>query len=98
MFLISSDGYYGIVKLKGDQHSLIGTEQLKYNDRIHPDQSEYRLRADCVGDTLKLYTNDFLLLKVQDRDFSSGDVGLLAGTYSVPGVDMLFDNFKVRQP
>jgi hypothetical protein len=98
MFVASSDGYYGIVKLKDDQHSLIGVEQLKYNDRIKPDQTDYRLRADCVGDTLKLYMDEFLLLKVQDSDFSSGDVGLLAGAYSTPGVDFLFDNFEVRQP
>jgi hypothetical protein len=98
MFVNSSDGYYGIVKLKDDQHSLIGLEQLKYNDRIKPNQTDYRLRADCIGHTLKLYMNEFLLLKVQDSDFSSGDVGVLAGAYSTPGVDFLFDNFEVRHP
>jgi hypothetical protein len=98
MFLVSSDGYYGIAKLKDDQHSLIGSEQLKYSDRIQPDQTAHRLRADCVGENLKLYVDGALLLEAYDSDFSSGDVGVLAGAYSTPGVDILFDNFEVRQP
>lgn len=98
MFLVSSDGYYGIGKIKDDQHSLIGIDQLQYTDRIHPDQKDYRLRVDCVGETLKLYVDGVKLLEVRDSDFTSGDVGVLAGAYSEPGVDILFDNFEVRQP
>jgi hypothetical protein len=98
MFLVSSDGYYGIAKLKEDQHSLIGVDQLKYSDRIRPDQSSHRLRADCVGENLKLYVDGNLMLEAHDSDFSTGDVGVLAGAYSTPGVDVLFDNFEVRQP
>ena len=98
MFIISSDGYYGIAKLIEDQHSLIGIDQLQYTDRIRPGQSSYQLRADCVGDTLALYVDGEKLLQVQDKDLESGDVGVLAGAYAEPGVDILFDNFEVRQP
>jgi hypothetical protein len=98
MFLVSSDGYYGIGKVKNDQHSLIGIEQLQYTELIRPEQVDTRLRVDCVGDTLILYIDGEKLLEVRDSDFSSGDVGVLAGAYSTPGVDILFDNFEVRQP
>jgi hypothetical protein len=98
MFLVSSDGYYGIGKIKNDEHSLIGIEQLQYTDRIKPEQKDYRLRADCIGDTLALYIDGAKLLEVHDSDFASGDVGVLAGAYTTPGVDILFDNFEVRQP
>lgn len=98
MFLVSSDGYYGIAKLKDDVHSLIGSEQLQYSNRIPLQQREMRLRADCVGDRLSLYVDGFLLMEARDTDFTSGDVGLLAGAYATPGVDILFDNFEVRLP
>jgi hypothetical protein len=98
MFLVSSDGYYGIGKVKNDQHSLIGIEQLQYTELIRPEQVDTRLRADCVGDSLILSVDGEKLLEVRDSDFSSGDVGVLAGAYSTPGVDILFDNFEVRQP
>jgi hypothetical protein len=98
MFLVSSDGYYGVVKLQNDQHSLIGTKQLQYSDQIKPDQTSHHLQAGCVGDTLRLIVDGQELLKVHDSDFPSGDVGVLAGAYSSAGVDLLFDNFKVSQP
>jgi hypothetical protein len=36
--------------------------------------------------------------QAQDPDFPEGDVGLLAGTFTQPGVDVIFDNFVVLQP
>jgi hypothetical protein len=38
------------------------------------------------------------LVFVQDTDLPAGDVGMLAGTFNDPGVDMLFQNFVVIQP
>ena len=38
------------------------------------------------------------LIQVQDAEFTAGDVGLIAGTYDVPGTDIRFDNFIVYQP
>lgn len=98
MFLVSSDGYYGIAKLKNNQHSLIGIEQLQYSQQIKKGQAAHKLRADCVGDTLRLFVDDQQLLEAHDSDFQNGDVGVLAGAYSSAGVDILFDDFEVRQP
>ncbi len=98
IFLISSDGYYGIAKLKDNQHSLIGIDQLQYTSAITPEQPVHRIRADCQGQTLRLYVDGNLLMEAQDADFSTGDVGVLAGAYATPGVDILFDNFVVKQP
>jgi hypothetical protein len=33
-----------------------------------------------------------------DSSFSSGDVGLIAGSFATEGTDIHFDNFVVRQP
>jgi hypothetical protein len=98
LLVISSDGYYGIAKLKDGLHSMIGAEQLQYSGAVINRQGSNLLRADCIGPSLRLYANDQLLMDVQDDDFSTGDVGVLAGSYNLPGVDILFDNFLVKKP
>jgi len=35
---------------------------------------------------------------VNDDDFTSGDVGILAGSFDKPGSDIYFDNFVVYKP
>ncbi len=98
MLVASSDGYYGIAKVKDGQYSMLGSDQLQYSSVLLPGQATNHLRADCVGDELILYANGVKLIGVQDADFSSGDVGLVAGAYQVKGVDILFDNFVVKLP
>jgi len=56
------------------------------------------LRADCIGNTLTLYVNFNEVASVQDSDFATGDVGVLAGAFAEAGVDVLFQNFVVIQP
>jgi len=97
-FLASSDGYYGIAKRENGQHSLIGAEQLQYSGMIDPDQLSHHLRAECNENTLRFWIDGVALFETRDSTFETGDVGLLAGTYSKPGVDILFDNFRVKQP
>ena len=98
MFLVSSDGYYAIARLKDNQYGLIGIDQLQYSSKIQHDAITHQLRGDCVGESLKLYLDGALLMEARDGDFTTGDVGVLAGAYSTSGVDILFDNFIVTQP
>ena len=56
------------------------------------------IRADCVGSSLSLYVNGEKLDEVQDTEFGSGDVGLMAGSFDTPGTDIHFDNFVVTKP
>ena len=98
MLVISSDGYYGIAKIKDGQYTLLGADRLQYNPNIAQGMAANNIRADCVGSTLRLYANGIALIEVQDIDFPRGDVGLIAGTYNTPGAEILFDNFVVRKP
>ncbi len=95
---ISSDGYASISKRQAGEWRLLGADEWLYSEAIVQGESANALRADCVGDTLVLYVNGELLVEAQDTEFVSGDVGLLAGTFDTPGVDILFDDFIVRQP
>jgi hypothetical protein len=99
MLVVTSDGYYGIAKMKNGQYSMIGSDQLQYTgSAIHDGKTSNHLRADCVGSILRLYANGQILMEAHDTDFASGDVGLLAGAYDAAGVDLLFDNFVVKKP
>jgi hypothetical protein len=97
-FVISADGYYGIGKVKAGAWSLLNGEQMQPNAAIHSGTQVNHLRADCIGNLLILYVNDLLVGSALDTDFTSGDVGVLAGTFATPGADVYFDNFVVYKP
>ena len=97
-FLISSDGYSGIMKVTDRTSEILGNENLMETDAIQQGASTNRIRGDCIGATLTLYVNGQQVHSVTDTAFGSGDVGLLAGTYAESGTDIHFDNFFVYQP
>jgi hypothetical protein len=97
-FLISSDGYYGISERQNGEHQVIGMDGMKHSTVIHTGNAKNHVRADCVGSVLTLYVNGVKLVEVEDSSLAVGDVGLLAGSFDQPGVDILFDNFVVKKP
>ena len=97
-FAISADGFYGIGKMKAGQTSLLSGDQMQKHDAILTGTQINRVRADCIGNLLILYVNEVLVGSAKDDDFTSGDVGILAGTFDQPGADVYFDNFVVYKP
>jgi hypothetical protein len=97
-FVISSDGYYGIGKVSDNVQQLVGMESMPPNEAIRQGQLTNQLQADCIGSTLRFYVNGILLAETQDTDFTSGNVGLMAGSFANPGTDIHFDNFVVKKP
>jgi hypothetical protein len=97
-FIISADGYYGIGKVKDGQWSLLNADEMQQHSAIHAGSQVNHIRADCISSLLILYVNDQLVGSAQDTDFSSGDVGLLAGAFDTPGAEIYFDNFVVFKP
>ena len=95
---ISSDGYYGILKMSDGKYSVIGRENLIPSDLINLGTATNHLRFDCVGSTLTLYINGTQVDQQMDTEYTSGNIGLIAGTYDEAGTDILFDNFYVYQP
>jgi hypothetical protein len=96
-FVISSDGYYAIGKFINGTMILLGQSAMQASANIQTGAVNH-LRADCIGDSLILYVNFNLIAGAQDSDLQSGDVGLIAGSFSQPGVDVLFDHFTAVQP
>ncbi|HSV86713.1 MAG TPA: hypothetical protein VLH85_09055 [Levilinea sp.] len=97
-FLISSDGYGGIVKVKDGQYHLLTGETLVYIEAIKTGSETNNIGADCVGHSLRLLVNGALVASAEDSDFITGEVGLIAGSYDLPGVEIAFDNFVVLKP
>jgi len=96
-FIISNDGFYGVGKFIGGQTLLLGQTEMLSSEFIQPGAVNH-LRADCIGNTLTFYVNFNQVAVVQDSDFPSGDIGVVAGAFSEPGVDVFFDHFVVMQP
>lgn len=97
-FMITSDGFYGTGIYFDGQAILLGQSELQASENIHTGLAVNHLRADCVGDSMTFYVNGFQTAKFQNDVLASGDVGMLAGTFDTPGVDIIFDNFVVMQP
>ena len=97
-FIISSDGYYGIQKMKNGSLQWIDMDEMVPSDVINLGDAENQIRADCVGNELTLYINGQKIIKVTDSTFSEGNVGLIAGTFDEGYTEILFDDFKVLKP
>jgi hypothetical protein len=95
--VIAEDGTYGIGKSEDGEFEFIETGTAEPGV-IRSGDDPNRVRADCIGDTLSLYANGQKLLEVQDDDFDSGFVGLVAGTRLTGEVTVLFDNFAIYEP
>jgi hypothetical protein len=94
-FVISSDGYAGIIKVEQGNYKILTGDQLSFSPSIRRGEALNHLRMDCIGQTLVLAVNGQVVVQAQDRAFASGEIALMAGTNSDPGVDIFFDNFVV---
>ena len=97
-FVISSDGYYGIIKKQAGVQGLLGSSQMGFSEAIHRGGETNEILAVCQGEQLVLFVNGVQLEQVSDATFTHGDVGLIAGNRAEPGVDILFDYFIVMKP
>ena len=97
-FLISSDGYAGIIKVADGKYSMLTGTDMVYTQAIRQGEALNHIQADCVGQALTLSVNGEVVAQTQDSSFAAGEVGVIAGTDSDPGVDIFFDNFVVSNP
>ncbi len=96
--VISSDGYYGIMKMTASGGTPVGGGKMGQTDLVAAGDATNHIRFDCVGTTLTLYVNGSQLDQKTDADYTAGNVGLIAGTFSTAGTDILFNNFVVYKP
>jgi hypothetical protein len=97
-FLISSDGYTGIIKVEDGKYNGLNGSELAYSQSIRQGEALNHLQAECIGQTLTLAVNGQVVAQAQDAGFAAGEVGVIAGTNAKPDVDVFFDNFVVSKP
>lgn len=97
-FLISSDGYAGIGVYKDGRRRLLSDDSLLPTEAVIQGEQWNHIRADCDQFALRLFVNGQLVAETQAAEWRAGDVGLIAGSYELPGTEVLFDNFSVVQP
>ncbi|MGD2162531.1 MAG: hypothetical protein PVI81_00845 [Anaerolineales bacterium] len=97
-FVLSSDGYMGIGRYLDGDRELLTDESLLPFEGIRPNENINLIEAYCVGENLTLTINGEQAAQAQTDWLIAGDVGLLAGTYSEPDVEIRFDNFSMLQP
>jgi hypothetical protein len=96
--VISSDGFYAIMKMTADGGTILGNEHMAESDLINQGAATNHIRFDCVGSTLSLFINDTRVDQQTDNEYTAGNVGLLAGSFAEAGTDILFDNIFVYKP
>ncbi len=97
-FVISSDGYAGIIKVEEGVYQLINSESMEFAPSVRQGEAINYLVVTCQYNFLKLDINGENQFSIQDNSFTQGDVGLIAGSFEEPGVDIFFDNLTVFQP
>lgn len=96
-FEIGNDGLYAITAMvNGGAVPLAGWAESGAINR-GPGAVNH-LTVTCDGDLLRLGVNGRVLAEATDTTFATGDVGLIASSYSQGGARTLFDNLVVRQP
>lgn len=96
--IISSDGYYGIGKVVGGEQKLLEPPQMYHSEDIVTGGGLNHIQAECNGSRLALVVNGVLIAETSDSTFKEGDIGLIVGSFDIPGVDIWFDNLMVTVP
>ncbi len=96
-FSISGDGYYLVSKYDGGAWEVLNGDWTS-SDAIHLGAVTNLLEVVCRGATMTFLVNGVTLTQVEDGSYSRGDIGLYAGSFFEPGVEIHFDNLTVTEP
>ncbi len=97
-FSISGDGYYLVSKYDGEEWEALSGDDWLPSDAIHLGAATNLLEIVCQGATMTFFVNGVQLVEVKDGSYSRGDVGLYAGSFFEPDVQVHFDNLRVDSP
>jgi hypothetical protein len=96
-FVVRSNGDFTIGKYKDAEFQSFLPNGWQYSSVINQDNQTNRLKADCLGNTLRFYVNDTLLGQAVDSDFKSGFSGLLTATLDVSYFEVTFNHFLITK-
>jgi hypothetical protein len=71
---------------------------MEFAPSVHQGRAINNLSVICKGNQLSFDINGENQFFISDDKFKVGDIGLIAGSFDEPGVDIFFDNLTVFQP
>jgi hypothetical protein len=91
---ITSDGYYAIVKVQDNQDTFFTSAKNQWikTSKFKLNAASYRVGVDCGTGTLALYVDGTPIDTASDSTFTTGEIGLFAGTFDNPGAEIHFSN------
>ena len=90
---IGGGGYVEIFRYQqGKRLTLYSAE-----DQAGIDPKHNYLEVMCAANQLSLWVNGSIVAEVEVTEFTYGDVGLIVSSFDEAGVEILFDNFIVRE-
>ena len=96
-FSISGDGYYLVNRYDGEEWVALGGDWTP-SDAIYRGAATNRLEVVCQGARMAFLVNGVQLVEVEDSSYSRGDIGLYAGSFFEPDVEVYFDNLTATEP
>jgi hypothetical protein len=96
-FSISGDGYYMVSKYDGETWEPLNGDWA-LSDKILTGAATNLLEVICQGATMTFLVNGEQLIQIEDADYPRGDIGLYAGSFFEPGVEIHFDNLHITEP
>jgi len=97
-FVISSDGYAGIVRLLDGEIELLGSDQYIRVEGIATDDGVNNITASCVGENLRLIVNNETIVSAQDSNFINGQNGFLVETFEEKTATVVFNELIILKP
>ncbi len=97
-FVISADGYAGIVRVVDGTKELIGSSQFFRAEGILMDDGINELSVSCVDDNFQLDVNGETIVNAKDSTISNGDVGLFVETFEAADAAVVFNDFVIIKP
>jgi hypothetical protein len=97
-FSISGDGYYRVRKYDGEEWIVISGDDWAPSDAIHLGAAANLLEVVSRGEVMGFSVNGVQLAEVRDSSYLRGGIGLYAGSFFEPDVEIHFDDLRVDSP
>jgi len=94
-FVLGHNGYYKIRKHTDEGWEIL-VDWTETDAAYTGTDAINRLRVECHGSTMRVFVNGYYLDQIEDDSFISGQVGLMAGSYTDgPNVRAAFDDVVI---
>ena len=97
-FVISADGYAGIVRVVDGVKELLGSDQFFRVEGLQLDDGVNTVTAFCDNENFRLDVNGETVVEAKDDTIGNGDAGLFVETFDSTEAAVVFNKFEIIKP